>query len=47
MLHPVSKRPANHDWRGDYVGEAVATGHPLVLELLFGAGYQVTQLPCC
>jgi hypothetical protein len=38
----VSGRPAVHDWRGDYVSEAVATGHPVVLELLFAEGYQIT-----
>lgn len=42
MLHPVSKRPTVHDWRGDYVAEAVATGHPVVLELLFKQGYEIT-----
>jgi hypothetical protein len=42
IRHPVSGRPAVHDWRGDYVGEAVATGHPLVLEMLFATGYNIT-----
>jgi hypothetical protein len=31
-----------HDWRGDYVAEAVRTGHPVVLEILFGRGYELT-----
>ncbi|GBF88260.1 hypothetical protein Rsub_00972 [Raphidocelis subcapitata] len=42
IRHPVSGRAAVHDWRGDYVSEAVATGHPVVLELLFAAGYEIT-----
>jgi hypothetical protein len=42
IRHPVSNRPTVHDWRGDYVSEAVSTGHPLVLELLFSSGYTVT-----
>ena len=42
ILHPVSKRPLNHDWRGDYVFEAVATGHPRVVEMLFNSGYSIT-----
>lgn len=42
MVHPVSGRPLVHDWRGDYVSEAVATGHPLVLEILFKQGYKIT-----
>ena len=42
IIHPVSKRPTVHDWRGDYVAEAVSTGRPLVLELLFKEGYKIT-----
>lgn len=38
----MSKRPTVHDWRGDYVSEAIATGRPLVLELLFKEGYKIT-----
>jgi len=44
ILHPISKRPTVHDWRGDYIAEAVATGHPVVLELLLHGenAYQIT-----
>ncbi|KAI8465883.1 MAG: hypothetical protein J3K34DRAFT_76201 [Monoraphidium minutum] len=42
IRHPVSGRRTVHDWQGDYVAEAVATGHPVVLELLFASGYTIT-----
>lgn len=52
-LHPISGKPSQHDWRGDYVAEAVKTDNPLVLQLLFDAGYQITwnnaqvKYACC